>query len=70
MNLKSYLSKKSAEEREIFAKSVKSTVDYLLYQIGGGHRKASPQLARQIEKASGGKVQKHTLRPDIYEAAQ
>lgn len=57
-------------EREKFAKTLGTTVEYLMFQVGGGHRKASPELAKQIDKESRGIVGKHELRPDIFDKVE
>lgn len=43
------------------------TVPAYVYQIATGRRKASPQLARRFDEATGGGVPKHELRPDIFD---
>lgn len=65
----SYMSALSIPDRAKFAAKVGTTVDYLMHQVGGGHRRASPELAKRIEKLTQGKVSRRDLRPDIYEAA-
>lgn len=42
------------------------TTPAYLWQIATGVRKASPKLAKAIEAATGGKVSKRELRPDIW----
>lgn len=42
------------------------TNERYLWQIATGRRKASPALAKRIETATGGKVKKAELRPDIW----
>lgn len=37
-----------------------------LYMIAKGHKTASPKLANRIEKATGGAVSRHDLRPDVF----
>lgn len=39
---------------------------YTLYMIALGHKKASPSLAGEIERATAGAVQRTSLRPDIF----
>lgn len=69
MDLKSYMAELSVEDRLKLAKKLKTTPDYLMHQIGGGHRRASLEMARRIEDATGGKVRRHELRPDIFDWA-
>jgi DNA-binding transcriptional regulator YdaS (Cro superfamily) len=42
------------------------TSDQYLYQIETRRRLASKLMARAIETATGGKVTRHELRPDLY----
>lgn len=69
MDLKTFMAEMPKEQREQLARELETTVDYLQFQIGGGHRQASPQLAKRIEEATRGIVKRHDLRPDIFEAA-
>ena len=39
-----------------------------LYMIAQGHKRPGPKLAKQIEKATGGTVTRHELRPDYFDA--
>ena len=59
------------EQREAFAREVSraGSVGYL-YLVAGGHRRASPELAKRIERASAGAVKKSDLRPDIFEVSE
>lgn len=59
------------EQREDFeriAAEAKTTKDYLI-QLAYGFSRASPQLAKRIEKATSGRTTRHELRPDVYEDA-
>lgn len=67
MDLKTYMSNLSATERLKLAKKLKTTSDYLMHQIGGGHRRASAEMAKRIEEATGGVVTRHELRSDIFD---
>ncbi|MCP4283765.1 MAG: hypothetical protein GY792_04845 [Gammaproteobacteria bacterium] len=49
MELKHYLQLATKRERAVVASVCNDSVSYL-YQIAGKHRRASPQLATQIEK--------------------
>lgn len=48
-----------------FAKAAGTKAVYLTH-IANGHRKPSFKLTHRIEKATGGKVSRHDLRPDIF----
>lgn len=61
------MAKLSAAERQKLAAKLKTTPDYLMHQIGGGHRRASAEMAKRIHDATGGAVPKHELRPDIFD---
>jgi len=65
MDMRSYLLGVSPEKREEVAKEADTSVAYL-FQLAGGHRKASPDLARSIQSATNGAVTKEELRPDIW----
>ena len=69
MDLKTYMAGLMPSERQKLAKKLKTTPDYLRHQIGGGHRRASASLAKSIESATGGAVNRHDLRPDIFDRA-
>ena len=61
----------TADEREEVAKQAGTTVDYL-WQLAGGHRKPSVELAKRLEAASkkiGKHMRRHELRSDIWDAA-
>lgn len=68
MKLSDYLRDLDPLARQRFAKKVSraGSVGYL-YLVAGGHRRASPELAKKIEEASEGKVTRAELRPDIFE---
>ena len=51
MELNRFLRKASKRERAAVAEACKTTVPYL-YQIAGGHRRASPALAIRVEAAT------------------
>lgn len=69
MDLKTYMINLSAADRLRLAKKLKTSPDYLMHQIGGGHRRASAEMAKRIEDATGGGVTRHELRPDIFDRA-
>lgn len=64
MEMGKWLRQTDASERERVASLCNTTVDYF-YQIAGGHRLASPQLAGLIQKATNGAVTACELRPDL-----
>ena len=66
MRIQSLLDQKNDFER--IAAEAETTSDYLI-QIAYGFSKASPQLARKLEKATNGRTTRHELRPDVYEEA-
>lgn len=41
-----------------------------LYMIARGHKTASAKLSLRIEQATGGKVTRHDLRPDVFGPAE
>ena len=67
MNFKTYYESLDAAARDKLATAVNSKVVYLS-QIAYGHRNPSHSLAKAIEKATKKAVQKHELRPDIFDA--
>ena len=68
MELKEYFYTLTPDEREGYATRSGTTVDYLI-QLIGGHRRASPALAKTLSQESGEQVPLSKLRPDIWEAA-
>lgn len=42
--------------------------DGMISHIIYGRRKPSPAMAKQIERATEGRVRRHELRPDIWDA--
>ena len=67
MDIKTYFSDLPVARREAIAAELDTTVEYLMLQIGGGHRRASAELAKRIEVATNGAVTRHDLRPDIFD---
>lgn len=65
MQLADYLKTLTSDQRILVAKKAGTTREYLV-QLAGGHRKASALLAKRLEDATGGKVAKSELRPDIF----
>jgi DNA-binding transcriptional regulator YdaS (Cro superfamily) len=65
MDFKTYWLGLSAEAKRAMALTCETSVAYLS-QVAHGHRKASPGLAKTIERETGGTVVRSALRPDIY----
>jgi DNA-binding transcriptional regulator YdaS (Cro superfamily) len=63
MNLKTWIRQTTPEERREICEQIGTTMDYL-WQIAGGHSRASARMALEIERYTG--VSKHDLRPDIF----
>lgn len=66
MKLKTYKRLHDKPHLLEIAAQVGSSYEYIWEQLPGGHSKASPELAKKIEKATSGKVSRSDLRPDIY----
>jgi len=65
MDLKSYLRTLDPTEKRALAATIGTKVIYLI-QIAGRHASPSAKMALAIERAVGGKVTRHELRPDLY----
>jgi DNA-binding transcriptional regulator YdaS (Cro superfamily) len=63
MDLSTYL--QDVARREKLAQALGTSSAYL-YQIGTGHRKASPKLARQIHEKTLGLIPLESIRPDVW----
>lgn len=68
-HLRDWLSKTSAEDRERIAKEAGTSVGHL-WQLAGGHRKASAELAERLQDASCGDITIAGLRPDLVSLAR
>lgn len=66
MDLKTYLSTLTKEERTRFIRLADIKPSYLP-QLSGGHSKPSLELAIRMQEASGGAVTVRELLPDRYE---
>lgn len=66
LQIHEWLRSASKEERERVAKEAKTSVDYL-YQLSGGHRKASLELADRLQQATKGQLTIAGIRPDLHE---
>ncbi|SFY30429.1 hypothetical protein [Azotobacter vinelandii] len=67
-HLRDWLASKTAEEREFIARKAGTTVGHL-WQLAGGHRKASAELAERLQDASRGEITIAGLRPDFVALA-
>lgn len=65
MQLRKWLNDATDAERESLAKGARTSVAYL-WQLAGGHRKASLELASRLQAASSGDLTIEGLRPDIH----
>lgn len=68
VHLRDWLSKAPADTRESVAKEAGTTVGHL-WQLAGGHRKASAELAERLQDSSHGEITIAGLRPDLVELA-
>jgi DNA-binding transcriptional regulator YdaS (Cro superfamily) len=66
MTLSEYLRSLNPNDRQAFADGIPVHLNYL-YQVAGGHRKASIKLAWLIDITSGGVVKRWSLRPDYWD---
>lgn len=67
-HLREWLAKTPADRREEVAKQAGTSVGYL-WQLSGGHRKATSDLAARLQDASGGEITIAGLRPDLVDFA-
>ena len=65
MDAKTFYQTTDMETIEAVCKAAGTNLAYFR-QIAYGHRKPSPHLALRLERASGGVMRRHDLRPDIY----
>lgn len=66
MDIKTYKSAYNKSHLVEIAKAVGSSYEYVWEQLAGGHSQAGVAMAVKIEKATGGKVSRQEIRPDIY----
>lgn len=64
--LRDWLHSHSDSERILLADSARTSVAYL-WQLAGGHRKASVELVARLNKASNRALTLEGLRPDLAE---
>ncbi|NNA99257.1 transcriptional regulator [Pseudomonas gessardii] len=67
-HLRDWLARASNDRRQLVAATAKTTVGHL-WQLAGGHRKASADLAERLQDASGGEITIAGLRPDLLDLA-
>ncbi|WP_350649590.1 hypothetical protein [Pseudomonas sp. HY13-MNA-CIBAN-0226] len=67
-HLRDWLANATPDRRQLVAGVAKTTVGHL-WQLAGGHRKASAELAERLQDASGGEITIAGLRPDLVELA-
>ena len=66
MNLREYLRhERDPAKRQALAEAAGTTVSYF-WQIAGGHTRCSAELAVELEKASGGMIQREDIRPELF----
>ncbi|QYX54580.1 hypothetical protein K3F44_09915 [Pseudomonas sp. S07E 245] len=68
-HLREWLATASNDRRRDVAAEAKTTVGHL-WQLAGGHRKASVDLAERLQDASGGEITIAGLRPDLIPFAR
>ena len=67
-HLREWLANASTSRRKEVADAAKTTVGHL-WQLAGGHRKASAELAERLQDASSGEITIAGLRPDLIDLA-
>mgnify|MGYP003604983055 FL=1 len=67
-HLRDWLASAPNDRRQAVADAAKTTVGHL-WQLAGGHRKASAELADRLQDASGGEITIAGLRPDLLDLA-
>jgi len=60
MDIKTFVKITPKEERDRIAE-LAGTTDAYFQQLAGGHRSPSPRLAKRLEEATNGKLNKMTL---------
>ena len=67
-HLRDWLANATNDRRQAVAAAAKTTVGHL-WQLAGGHRKASAELAERLQDASGAEITIAGLRPDLVDLA-
>lgn len=68
-HLREWLAKTSPERRDEVAKKAGTSAGYL-WQLAGGHRKPTPEIAERLQEASDGEITIAGLRPDLVPLAK
>jgi len=63
--LRQYLTTLTPPQRAEYARRAGTTLRYLTKALSAGHRFGGV-VSRRLDEASGGRVSKHELRPDIF----
>jgi hypothetical protein len=67
-HLRYWLANATNDRRQAVAAAAKTTVGHL-WQLAGGHRKASAELAERLQDASSNEITIAGLRPDLVDLA-
>ncbi|WP_460055482.1 hypothetical protein [Pseudomonas sp. S2_D06] len=67
-HLRDWLANATNDRRQAVAAAAKTTVGHL-WQLAGGHRKASAELAERLQDASSNEITIAGLRPDLVDLA-
>lgn len=67
-HLRDWLANATTERRQAVAEIAKTSVGHL-WQLAGGHRKASAELAERLQDASNAEITIAGLRPDLVDLA-
>ena len=67
-HLRDWLANAPNDRRQAVATAAKTTVGHL-WQLAGGHRKASAELAERLQDASSNEITIAGLRPDLVDLA-
>jgi len=66
MLIKDFIARFGREELDAIAAKAGTTLGYLSEQVANGHRNPSPDLAKKLVAASGGRLTLAELRPDLW----
>lgn len=64
--VRDWLHSHNEQEREALASAASTSVAYL-WQLAGGHRKASAELSARLQKASNNELTLAGMRPDLHD---
>ncbi|WP_314408877.1 hypothetical protein [Pseudomonas kuykendallii] len=68
-HLREWLANASPERRDEVARKAGTSAGYL-WQLAGGHRKPTPEIAERLQESSGGEITIAGLRPDLVSLAK